>query len=98
MPGAPAIAATAALRSGVGLCKVMTDEDVLLSVLTIQPSATGAVLAAEGAIADKLDEMDAQKTAVLAVGPGFGQAERRKVLVPELLASGRCVLGVCTCV
>jgi len=44
MPGAPMLTATAALRGGAGLVKVLADRDVLDLVLTMQPSATGRAL------------------------------------------------------
>ncbi|MEM1109124.1 MAG: NAD(P)H-hydrate dehydratase [Planctomycetota bacterium] len=66
MPGAPALCATAALRSGAGLVKVAGPLQVLASVLTIQPSATGVGLKDLGAA-------KGDGKSVLAIGPGLGR-------------------------
>jgi len=60
MPGAAAIVARAALRAGVGLVKIATDEQTLPIVLSIEPCATGA------------DDASLPADAVYAVGPGWG--------------------------
>lgn len=65
MIGAPALTATAALRSGAGLVKVASSAEVCRGVMTIQPSVTGMA-------PEELDTLrDAEKT-VLAIGPGWG--------------------------
>eukprot|EP00051_Salpingoeca_urceolata_P009581 m.116087 g.116087 ORF g.116087 m.116087 type:complete len:495 (+) comp16369_c0_seq6:553-2037(+) len=90
MIGAPAISATAALRSGVGLCKVMVDKSILPFVLVAQPSATGGMLgASDKETLASLAKADPDAKSVLAVGPGFGQDPARQSLVLALLASGR---------
>lgn len=65
MPGAPALTATAALRSGAGLVKVAGPLQVLSSVLAIQPGATGVGL-------KELGGMRGDGRTVLAIGPGLG--------------------------
>jgi len=73
MIGAPALAATAALRTGCGLCKIMTWPDLLPHCLTIEPSATGLAVpyvddprALEKAYRENVDERT-----VIAMGPGM---------------------------
>ncbi len=44
MVGAPALSATAALRAGCGVCRVVAPHPILPSFLTICPSATGISL------------------------------------------------------
>lgn len=78
MPGAPALCATAALRGGAGLVKVAGALQVLASVLTIQPSATGVGLKDLGAV--KGDEKS-----VLAIGPGLGRESGVGALVAGFL-------------
>ncbi len=82
MIGAPAICATAALRGGVGLCKVATEPRVLPFVLSVQPSATGIEL---GDDAHAIDAADPQGGAVLAIGPGLSTAQRAAGLIEPLL-------------
>ena len=76
MPGAPALAARAALRAGCGLVKIATTADTLPQSLAHLSSATGVVLPED---ADKallaIHQADPDKKAVLAVGPGWGQAD-----------------------
>lgn len=66
MIGAPALTATAALRSGAGLVKIVAEPSLITAILTIQPSATGMS-------GDELDRLEASGRQVLAVGPGMGQ-------------------------
>ncbi len=73
MPGAPALAARSALRSGAGLVKLATDPRTLAVSLAITPSATGVRLAGNAeACAEAIERADPQGRAVLAVGPGWG--------------------------
>ncbi|HEX8875557.1 MAG TPA: NAD(P)H-hydrate dehydratase [Phycisphaerales bacterium] len=78
MIGAPAIAARAALRSGVGLARMLTPEPILNEAITITPSATGVALAtdADGNLvpheaAAVFDEHTAGAHAIV-LGPGLG--------------------------
>ncbi len=84
MIGAPAICATAALRGGVGLCKVATGPGVLPHVLTIQPGATGIELDDDLTV---IDDADPDRRAVLAIGPGMGTSKRTGELIAPLLRS-----------
>lgn len=79
MIGAPALAARAALRAGVGLVKLASPEPVLDAVMGLEPSATGVPIPADAsgamhpheaaAVIDRLlAEVDA-----LVVGPGLGR-------------------------
>ena len=93
MIGAPALAARAALRAGAGLVKIAAPLHLLHHMLTIEPSATG--IAFEGSLEEKLaaiDEADPQGKAVIAVGPGIGQADHISKLITHLLAGKRPVI------
>ncbi len=78
MPGAPALAATAALRSGAGLVKVAGPLQVLSSVLAIQPGATGTGL-------KELGGMRGDGRTVLAIGPGLGGESGLETMVRGFL-------------
>jgi len=78
MPGAAALCATAALRSGAGLVKVAGPLQVLSSVLAIQPSATGVGL-------KDLTALRGDGRSVLAIGPGLGKANGVEALVSGFL-------------
>lgn len=78
MIGAPAIAARAALRSGVGLARMLTPGPILNEAITITPSATGVALPtdADGSLvphesASTFDEHTAGAHAIV-LGPGLG--------------------------
>lgn len=93
MIGAPALAARAALRSGVGLVKVACPPSVLPHVLTIEPSATGIALPHEPSEAiAQLNQADPQNKAVLAVGPGLRLSPVRGELIEALLDGRRPVV------
>ncbi len=70
MLGAPALSASAALRSGAGLVKVASTKDVLPWVLMLEPCATGL------AMRNRLPEFSSSPRPVLAVGPGLGRSSR----------------------
>jgi len=79
MIGAPALAARAALRCGVGLVKLACPASVLPQVLTIEPGATGIALPElhqphePGDVAAIIEARDPEHKAVLAIGPGLGE-------------------------
>lgn len=82
MGGAAILAAEAALRSGIGLVKVITDERNVGSVHARLPEAlTGHLTEATAAISDWAD-------AVL-IGPGLGRNHSASALVHDVLASWR---------
>ncbi len=88
MPGAPALCATAALRSGAGLVKIATERDTLPTALAIEPCATGIVM--EHSVGERMAALRAAgPSAVWAVGPGWGQSPDRVEWVRALLAEGR---------
>lgn len=88
MIGAPALAATGALRAGAGLAKLLMPEPVLDAGLTIAPWCTGAGLAvgADGLIVgheavSALDRMvEGGAAQCLAIGPGLGRGEGVRAL------------------
>lgn len=90
MIGAPALSAGAALRSGAGLVKILTDPAIVPAVLTLEPCAT-AILAGTSAMEslDRLTAADPDESAVLAIGPGMGQSEYAFQLVEALIGSSR---------
>jgi NAD(P)H-hydrate epimerase len=93
MIGAPALCATAALRSGAGLVKIATRAGVLPFALTIEPSATGIIIGDDlNTTLHQLDKTDPRHEAVLAVGPGLGQSAEAGELVEALLQGTRAVV------
>ncbi|MCC7146571.1 MAG: NAD(P)H-hydrate dehydratase [Phycisphaeraceae bacterium] len=95
MIGAPALAATGALRSGAGLVKIATLPALLPFTLVIEPSATGINLdwqrnPHEAAIL--LNVADPSRQAVLAVGPGLGTSPQARELVCQLLNGPRALV------
>ena len=91
MIGAPALAATAALRTGCGLVKIATFEELVPHCLTIQPSATGIVLPMSEEIDLFLEGLDTKN--ILAVGPGMGQGLYQQTFVCDLMRwTGQVVL------
>ncbi len=81
MVGGPALAATAALRAGAGLARLVLPEPLLAAGLSIAPSATGVALAVDergvivphkaAAVIDSLLE----SVQCIAIGPGLGRDE-----------------------
>ncbi|MEO1237586.1 MAG: NAD(P)H-hydrate dehydratase [Planctomycetota bacterium] len=69
MPGAAALTATAALRGGAGLAKIVAPPKVLPAVLALQPSATGLTF-------DDVAELRGDGRTVLAIGPGLGRGRK----------------------
>ncbi len=89
MIGAPALAAHAALRSGVGLVKIAAPVDVLPFAIEIEPSATGILLAdgRDPATVEVFFEgLDAR--VVFAVGPGMGTGVEQEAWVRTMVQSG----------
>jgi hydroxyethylthiazole kinase-like uncharacterized protein yjeF len=68
MIGGVSLAAMAAFRSGVGLCRIISEKDILPAMITIAPSATGYDIHS-GTLGDYLMEHDAL---VFGVGLGVG--------------------------
>jgi hydroxyethylthiazole kinase-like uncharacterized protein yjeF len=78
MPGAAALAATAAARGGAGTVRLYAD-----SVLANVPAAI---------IQGKAWSVEDQKRAALLVGPGLGRDERASRMLGEALAAGRAIV------
>ncbi|MCC6682473.1 MAG: NAD(P)H-hydrate dehydratase [Phycisphaeraceae bacterium] len=93
MIGAPALAARAALRGGVGLVKIATASELLTAMLTIEPGATGIVLDGDAqAQRQAIEQADPQHQAVLAIGPGMGLSDSAGRLVENLLRGPRAIV------
>ncbi len=93
MMGAPALAASAALRAGAGLVKIATIAAALPTAIAIEPSATGIIVGDDIATAlHQIERADPEHRAVLAIGPGLGQSERSRELVTALLAGPRAIV------
>ena len=88
MIGAPAMAATAALRAGAGLVKIMTHPSVLPYCLAIEPSATGIY----PDLRSVTDLLGLKEDLVLAIGPGMGAGSEEQSAVESLLSIGRPVV------
>ncbi len=90
MPGAVAMVARAAFRSGAGLVKMASEERVLATALVVEPSATGVVLTGEAS--ERLaavERADPSGGAVLAVGPGLGEGDIERDVVRGLWSGER---------
>jgi NAD(P)H-hydrate epimerase len=91
MIGAPALAATGALRGGCGLVKVLAPEPIINEVLTLAPSATGIALKCERggeielAPAASALAQQAASGAVLCVGMGLGSCENVSRLIARAI-------------
>lgn len=86
MMGAPALCASAALRGGAGLVKVAAADDVMRTAITIEPGATGILLRGDAnKDVSQLEQAIGGRSVVLAVGPGLGQGEHARLLLPRLL-------------
>ncbi len=89
MPGAPALCARAAFRSGAGLVKIATDAASLSTTLSMLSSATGIALS--GDTESRRAEVERRTAAsdVLAIGPGWGPATDHASLLNHLLELDR---------
>lgn len=90
MPGAPAMTARAAFRSGAGLVKFIVDEPLMASLLTLEPSATAIPVLGNARNLERiLAEVDPDDRGVLAIGPGMGQGTEAKYRIGSLFGSNR---------
>ncbi|MHC5114765.1 MAG: NAD(P)H-hydrate dehydratase [Planctomycetota bacterium] len=92
MIGAPAFAATAALRSGCGLAMLAVPAPIMPAALVIAPGATGLALPVDrdrglkpSDAAALLDERRGDIDC-LAIGPGWGDGEPQRQILVRLLA------------
>jgi NAD(P)H-hydrate epimerase len=94
MIGAPALAASAALRSGAGLAVVAAPAPVLPAAMIIAPGATGLALPVDDAralcAAEVATLLDRHRVSwdCLAVGPGWGAGAPQQQILVRLLAAG----------
>ena len=90
MAGAPALAATAALRSGAGLVRIATPESILPTVAAFNPCYTTIALPQnkQGQISEKAIPAllnIANENDILAFGPGIGTSKDVKTCLQKLL-------------
>jgi NAD(P)H-hydrate epimerase len=89
MIGAPALAATAALRSGAGLVTMALPECVQKQSATLQPCATSVPCPCSGdawdASAVDVVTTAADRNDVLAIGPGFDVGSGQQAILREAL-------------
>jgi len=93
MLGAPALAATAALRGGCGLVKVAVPDTIVKGVLSISPCATGVALPtdSDGVVraseaAEIIDETVNAGVTCLAIGPGWGIGSAQEQILTRLIS------------
>jgi NAD(P)H-hydrate epimerase len=82
MIGAPALAGTAALRTGAGLVQIATLKPILAATLSITPELIGLPLSGT-AMASLLKAAEAADA--LAIGPGMGQLPDAKARLMRLI-------------
>ena len=93
MIGAPALCASAALRSGAGLVKIAASLEVIPVAIGIEPSATGIILNQDPSDhVRRIDEADPNHQAILAIGPGMGLSKNTYELVIALLRGKRTIV------
>jgi NAD(P)H-hydrate epimerase len=100
MIGGPAFTASAALRSGAGLCILAVPAPIMAAALVIAPGATGLALPVDrdralrsSAAAEILDAHLGSADCV-AIGPGFGTGDAQQQIVVRLLAGSETPLVV----
>ncbi len=100
MIGGPALAALAALRTGVGLARLAMPEPLLDPALAVAPSATGFALAVDAQqrlvphlAAAAIDELSRQ-VSCLAIGPGFGVGDGQRGAVLRAVGQTNCPVVV----
>ncbi|MFP4434742.1 MAG: NAD(P)H-hydrate dehydratase [Phycisphaerae bacterium] len=89
MIGAPALAATAALRSGAGLVTMALPECIQKQSAVLQPCATSVPCPCRGdawdASAAEMISHPAGKNDVLAIGPGFDVGDAQQAIIADAL-------------
>lgn len=82
MIGAPALAASASMRAGAGLCRIAAPKDNLTSILALCPTATGFPLPSRDTkpFLEFADGHDA-----LVIGPGLGVGANARRLIIDLI-------------
>lgn len=99
MLGAGALAATAALRAGAGLVRLVMPEPVLAAALTLAPSATGCALPVDAAgrlvphAATAIARDAAESSHAVVIGPGLGSHAEVAPLVHAVLVAARASTG-----
>ncbi len=100
MVGAPALSATAALRSGCGLAKLVLPGPIAAAALSICPSATGIPVAVDNAGAMDASEaaavMDQQfgEAHAIIVGPGLGGGASVRAIALRCVQQEECAVVV----
>lgn len=90
MPGAAIIAARSALRCGVGLVTVASDERVITACATAVPEAVYFDTSADkDALIDAIKKADA-----ILIGCGLGQSNKAVYLLETVLRYGKCPLVI----
>ena len=84
MPGAVVLATRAALRSGIGLVRVLVDEENVGAVLNAAPSA---LIATWPEAPDQIEESISRWADALVIGPGLGKSPATRELVARILAA-----------
>ncbi|MBX3375384.1 MAG: NAD(P)H-hydrate dehydratase [Phycisphaeraceae bacterium] len=100
MIGAPALAATAALRCGCGLAKMVVPAPIAAAAITLCPSATGVPVAVDptgemiaSEAAAVMDEQFAAAQAIV-VGPGMGGGQSVRAVALRCVQQEECPVVV----
>jgi ADP-dependent NAD(P)H-hydrate dehydratase / NAD(P)H-hydrate epimerase len=82
MPGAPVLATRAALRSGIGMVRVLVSSENVSAVLAAVPSA---LISEWPSTADQIQSGISRWADAAVIGPGLGKSAQTRELVERLL-------------
>jgi NAD(P)H-hydrate epimerase len=86
MPGAVVLAARGALRSGIGLVRVLADESNVSAVLAAVPSA---LISGWPSGKKEIDVEISEWADAIVIGPGLGRSAQSRELVEQILKASR---------
>jgi hydroxyethylthiazole kinase-like uncharacterized protein yjeF len=84
MPGAVVLAARGALRSGIGLVRVLADESNVSAILAAVPSALISGFPSSSA---EIESAISKWADAVVIGPGLGKSKQSRALIEQILSS-----------